>query len=107
MTKREREERKRKAIEYLRDALPKGSKIVVVHLRANPSCSASVRVLKCSNDGAFNISHHVAAIMGERYNRRSQSVTITGCGMDKAFQIAYVLGLAIYDDGYAFGYQWA
>lgn len=54
-----------------------------------------------------DISGHVAAACGWRYDRKRGGVIVRGVGMDMGFHLVYTLGDVLHGDGYALYQKWA
>ena len=68
--------------------------------------SRKLSVFKIENNEPVWLSYHVARIVGS-WDDKSESVRVSGGGMDMGFHIVYWLSAALFDgDGYALNHRW-
>lgn len=67
--------------------------------------SRKLSVFKIENNEPVWLSYHVARILGG-WDDKSESVRVTGTGMDMGFHVVYSLSLALFNDGYALNQRW-
>ena len=108
-TKKEREERKQKALEELRDLLPVGAKVYCIV--GTVARSGMSRRIQCfvpvsyeEKLGIRRISYLVANALG--YPLSEDGVRVDGCGMDMGFALVSDLSRALHYDNYALDRVW-
>lgn len=95
-----KQQERQDAIEFLREYIPKGSRIYVniTHTsKSNMSWSATVSVVRFG--GLMRVTREVAKAI--EWNIRKGELKGGGVGSDRASEIAYALGKALYDDPYS------
>src|SRR3990167_25227 len=105
MTKKEKEARKEKAIEYLKEYLKPGDRVYTVLNHASRSGMMrhiDVVIPTKSDDGTlgiYRISHLVADVLDYR-QADDGSLKVGGCGMDMGFHVVYGLSRVLFRDSF-------
>lgn len=96
-TKKEQE--RQEAIDQLRKMLPVGSRVKTIlrHVSAS-GMSRDISVIH----GDYNLTYLVAKAIGYPLREKNgyHVIRMSGCGMDMGFQLVYLLGRALYPDGF-------
>jgi hypothetical protein len=101
--KSEREE----AIEYLKESIKPDDTIYVILRHVSKSGMSRLLDLYLIKDGRpFRITWNAARALEVPYDRRREALRIGGYGTDVAFEAAYHLGWAIFNDASALKHQW-
>lgn len=105
-TKAEREE----SIDQLREWFKPGDTIYTVCRSVSASGMSGTYSLVFFRDGSpRHPNYHAAAVTAHTLTRDrttgSDALRVSGCGFDRAYQIVYDLGRALYGDGYAFKHE--
>jgi hypothetical protein len=96
-TKQTKELKQKEAITKIKEWLKPNDTLLII--QKSVSASGMSRKLRVFNQKSlFNITKDVAEIMGLRYND-DDTLTVTGCGMDMHFWLAYTL------PSYLYGYK--
>jgi hypothetical protein len=85
----------------LREALKPGDTVwtKVTHV-SRSGMSRNIQCFIIRDNEPWNISAHVARVIGEPCDRRDLSFRIGGCGMDMCFAAVYALSSALFRDGF-------
>lgn len=102
---------KNQQIECLRRWFPKGSTVyTILRHRSRSGMQRTIGVLAVlPGEGSVDFRHPnyaVSVATGLPEDRRREGVKINGCDMDMGYEIAYRLGVALYDDGYSLKHRW-
>lgn len=113
MTKKA-DEKKAKAIEYLKEIVKPGDDIYTILKHVSRSGMYRViDVYKMVDNQPYRLSWNVALATGSRYDTNHEGVGISGCGMDMGFAIVYDLSYVLFhnnadgkDPGYSLKQHW-
>lgn len=97
MTKLQKQQQLETALKSIEKARGKQIAVNIV----NVSRSGMSRQLKFYTEGFQDITKDIAVITGNRYNNQSNTLTVSGCGMDMVFSVLSNLNymMAKYDTG--------
>jgi hypothetical protein len=85
----------------LREALKPGDTVWTKVTQVSRSgMSRHIQCFIIRDNEPWNISAHVARVIGEPCDRRDLSFRIGGCGMDMCFAAVYALSSALFRDGF-------
>lgn len=95
-TKKEKKEQKQKAIGYLQESLPPGTKIyyLVRWVSAN-GMSRSISFFHCVDNQIIKLDYLISQALGLRLSKNG-GVIIGGCGMDMGFHIIMNLSYCLH-----------
>lgn len=102
LTKKEQVKQDREqAREKLLKLLPPGKSVYTI-LRHVSQSGMSRHISICIVDGneIDDITWLVARLTGDRIDRKTGGIKVTGCGMDMCFHVVYTLGRYLYPDGF-------
>ena len=99
MTQKDRE--RAEAIEQLRQWFPVGSTVYTILRHVSRSgMSREIGVLASLGDGDFRHPNYAVSKALGWPQGKSDSVKVSGCGMDMGFHLAYALSHALYPTGH-------
>jgi hypothetical protein len=103
LTKEDRAEAKG----YLSEAVKEGDTIYTLVKKVSPSgMSRQMVVIIRTDTGVRNISRIVARTLGYKVCKDRDCFSISGCGQDMGFAVAYDIGAELFGDGYKVKHSW-
>lgn len=103
LTKEDRAEAKG----YLKEVIKEGDTIYTLVKKVSPSgMSRQIVVIIRTDTGISNISWWVASALGYRICKDRDSFSVSGCGMDMGYAVAYDIGAELFGDGYKIKHAW-
>ena len=98
---RHNEAERQEAIERLRERLKPGDTIYTILRSVSRSGMSRHISTMIARDGQIDdVTWLVARAIGCRRNDRDGGIVITGCGMDMCFEVVYLLGQALWPEGF-------
>lgn len=95
------------AREILERFFPKGSTVYTVLRSVSRSGMTRIIGVVAIQDGEpYHPNYATAAILDRAVKFDRDGVVCHGAGMDMGFELAYSIGRALYDDGYALNHRW-
>lgn len=89
------------AIAWVRKICPPGTRVYCTLRKVSRSGMMRHISMAVIEDGALrDITWLVADIIGERMDRDTGGIRVSGCGMDMGFHLVYSLGRALYPRGF-------
>ena len=97
MTKSQKQQQLERALKNIEFARGKQIAVNIVSV----SRSGMSRTMKFYTEGFQDITEEIAIITGNRYNEQSNTLSVSGCGMDMVFSVLSNLNYAMakYDTG--------
>ena len=93
--------------ETLKSQIKKGDTVHTVVRKVSPSgMYRHISIIVKSGDNLLNQSYNIAKLLGYTYKDKTNSVGISGCGMDMGFHLVHHLSSELYGDGYAIKQRW-
>ena len=68
--------------------------------------SRQIAVVVRTDTGISNISWWVARALGYRMSKDRDCFSISGCGQDMGYAVAYDIGATLFGDGYKIKHSW-
>jgi len=100
-------EEKENAIEYLREYVKEGDTIYTLVKKVSPSgMSRQMVIIVRTDTGVRNISWLTARALGYRMCKENDCFSISGCGQDMGYAVAYDIGATLFNDGYKVKHSW-
>lgn len=84
----------------LQKAIKPGTKIYTIIRHVSSSgMSRSISMFYVNKGELVNIDHSAQIIMGNQFDRKNGGLKTTGCGMDMAWNMVYMLGAYLWPNG--------
>jgi len=100
-------EEKQIAYNNLKEYVNEGDTIYTIVKKVAPSgMSRQMSVIVRTDTGISNISWWVARALGYRMCKGRDCFSISGCGQDMGYAVAYDIGATLFGDGYKIKHQW-
>jgi thiamine pyrophosphate-dependent acetolactate synthase large subunit-like protein len=100
-------EEKQIAYNNLKEYVKEGDTIYTIVKKVAPSgMSRQMAVIVRTDTGISNISWWVARALGYRMCKGRDCFSISGCGQDMGFAVAYDIGAELFGDGYKVKHSW-
>ena len=93
--------------EVLKNQIKKGDTVHTITRQVSASgMYRHISIIVKSGENLLNQSYNIAKLLGYTYKDKTNSVGISGCGMDMGFALVYSLSQELYGDGYAIKQRW-
>jgi hypothetical protein len=99
--------REQKMSEQIKKYIKKGDTVYTICRQVSASgMYRHISLLIKTDENILNLSYSIAEILGMRYKDKTNSIGVSGCGMDMGFHVVYELSHHLFGDGYAIKQRW-